>query len=106
MKKKPEDYWKEKFTSKQHHVARVKRYEAAFTDEYVDINITGCYRCVAYVQKQFSSDTVFDSHSGWPSFTDRINPKHVESQTDISLDMSRAEVTCVNSASFAIKPKR
>ncbi len=99
MKHMPEDYWKEKLTPEQYHIAREKGTEVSFTGKYVNNQADGVYRCVACGQELFPSDTKFDSHSGWPSFTDPINAKHVELHTDSSLGMSRTEVTCANCGS-------
>jgi peptide-methionine (R)-S-oxide reductase len=96
MKNKPEDYWKQKLTPEQYHIAREKGTEVPFTGKYIDNHEDGMYTCVACGQELFASDTKFDSGSGWPSFTDPANREHVELHEDTSLGMSRTEVTCAN----------
>ena len=96
MKSRPEEYWKAKLTPEQYHVVREKGTEAPGTGKYVDNHEDGTYRCVACGQELFSSDTKFDSGSGWPSFTDPMNLEHVELHDDNSMFMRRTEVTCKN----------
>lgn len=96
MKDKPEEYWKQKLTPEQYHIAREKGTEVPFTGKYVDNHEDGMYRCVACGHELFASDTKFDSGSGWPSFTDPVNKQNVELHEDNSLGMSRTEVTCAN----------
>ena len=99
MKDKSEDFWKQKLTASQYHVAREKGTEAPFTGEYVDNHTDGIYRCVACGQELFASDTKFESGSGWPSFTDPVNRNHVELHEDVNFGMKRIEVTCNNCGS-------
>lgn len=99
MKDKPEEYWKEKLTPGQYNVLRQKGTEAPFTGKYTDNHDKGTYQCMACGQQLFSSDTKFDSGSGWPSFTDPVNLEHVELHEDKSLGMSRTEVICKNCGS-------
>lgn len=96
MKDMPDNYWKEKLTPEQYHITREKGTEMAFSGKYVDNHSDGIYRCVACGQKLFPSDAKFDSQSGWPSFTNPINTKHIEIYVDNSFGMSRSEVTCAN----------
>lgn len=96
MKKKPDEYWKQRLTPDQYHVMREKGTEMAFTGKYVDNHETGMYGCAACGQPLFSSDTKFDSRSGWPSFDDPVNKEHVELLEDRSLGMNRTEVVCKN----------
>lgn len=96
MKDQPEDYWKQKLTPEQYHVLREKGTEAPFTGKYVDNHEGGMYTCVACGHELFSSDTKFDSGSGWPSFTEPANLEHVELHADNAFGMKRTEVTCAN----------
>ena len=91
---KPDSYWKEKLTAEQYYVTRKKGTEPAFSGEYVNNHLDGLYRCVACGEPLFASDTKFDSHSGWPSFSDPINTKHITVHEDTSYGMKRAEVSC------------
>ena len=68
--------------------------ERAFTGPYVDEKSDGMYRCVGCGTELFSSDTKFDSGTGWPSFTEPANLEHVELRPDNSLFMRRTEVVC------------
>ena len=86
--------WKKQLTPQQYHIAREKGTEAAFTGAYVNEHAKGMYKCVACGNELFSSDTKFDSGTGWPSFTDPVNLKNVELHEDTSYGMRRTEVTC------------
>ena len=99
LKDMPEEYWKKRLTPAQYHIAREKGTEMAFSGEYVDNHPDGTYHCVACGQELFPSDTKFESHSGWPSFTNPINIKHVELHADNSFGMTRAEVSCAHCGS-------
>lgn len=92
----PDSYWKKKLTPEQYHVVREKGTEASFTGEYVNNHETGMYTCVACGADLFSSDTKFDSGTGWPSFDSPANREHVELVEDTSLGMHRTEVVCKN----------
>lgn len=75
-------------------VAREKGTEAPFTGKYVDTHEEGMYACAVCGNELFSSDTKFDSGSGWPSFTEPANLEHVELKEDTSHGMVRTEVVC------------
>lgn len=92
----PEDYWRKKLTPEQYHVVREKGTEAPFRGKYVDNHEDGTYRCVACGHELFSSETKFESGSGWPSFTNPMNLEHVKLHEDNMLGMRRTEVTCAN----------
>jgi peptide-methionine (R)-S-oxide reductase len=96
MKSKTEDYWKQKLTPEQYQIVRQKGTEMPFSGIYLDNKTQGMYRCVACGQELFSSDTKFDSGTGWPSFTDPANRQHVELLPDLSHGMARVEVKCSN----------
>ena len=74
LKNKPEEYWKKKLSLDEYRVIRQKGTEPAFTGKFVNNKDKGVYTCAACGQKLFSSDTKFDSGTGWPSFTDPMNP--------------------------------
>jgi peptide-methionine (R)-S-oxide reductase len=78
------------------HVAREGGTEAPFTGAYVDNHEKGMYKCAICGTELFSSDTKFDSGTGWPSFTDPSNLEHIELKEDSTLGMSRTEVVCKN----------
>jgi peptide-methionine (R)-S-oxide reductase len=91
---KTEDEWKKVLTKEQYHVLREKGTERAFTGELWDNHKKGTYVCAACGLPLFSSETKFDSGTGWPSFWQPIDPKNVETETDRSFFMSRTEVHC------------
>ncbi len=100
-KKQTEDslsdaHWREKLTPEQYQVLRDKGTERPFTGEYVDMHDDGIYRCAACETELFSSKDKFESHSGWPSFTDVFDAGNVELHRDRSMFMERTEVTCRN----------
>src|SRR3989344_227436 len=92
--KMDEEELKKKLTPEQYHILREKGTEAAFSGKYVDEHSPGTYVCAACGQELFSSDTKFDSGTGWPSFTEPKNLEHVELREDSELGMSRTEVIC------------
>lgn len=77
-------------------VARENGTERAFAGKYVNEKLDGMYHCAVCNAPLFSSDTKFDSKSGWPSFTDPINKESVLLIHDSSHGMSRTEVRCKN----------
>ncbi len=91
-----EKEWKEKLTPEQYKVLREKGTEPAFTGKYVSHHGKGVYACAACGAELFSSDTKFDSGTGWPSFDEPANAKNVELKKDYSHFMVRTEVLCKN----------
>lgn len=91
-----DDPWKKKLTPEQYAVMREKGTEAPFTGKYVNNHDSGMYECAACGQQLFSSDTKFDSGSGWPSFDNPVNLEHVELKEDSSHGINRTEVICKN----------
>lgn len=77
-----------------YEVARKKGTEQAFTGKYWNSHERGVYRCAICGTELFSSDTKFDSGTGWPSFTEPANLEHVEIKDDTSHGMKRTEVVC------------
>ena len=86
--------WREQLTPEQYAVTRQKATERPFTGEYVYNKAEGTYTCVACGQLLFSSDTKYESGSGWPSFWDVIQEGNVELRQDNSHRMRRVEVVC------------
>ncbi len=91
---KTNDEWKRLLTPEQYRVTRQKGTERAFTGEYHDCKEEGVYQCVCCGADLFSSDTKFDSGTGWPSFTAPIVPENIATEEDNSLFMRRTEVLC------------
>ena len=96
MSSKSDQFWKDKLTPEQFHITREKGTEVPFTGNYWNNHDSGMYECVACGQTLFSSQTKFDSGSGWPSFDDPVNKEHVELKEDTSHGMVRTEVVCKN----------
>src|SRR3989344_158067 len=86
--------WRGKLASDQYRVMREKGTEKPFTGEYYHSNDVGMYVCAACGNELFTSETKFDSGTGWPSFTDPANRAHVELREDQSHGMVRTEVVC------------
>ncbi len=91
---KTEEEWQDQLTSEQYRITRMKGTERPFTGEYNDNKEEGVYRCVACETPLFSSDTKYDSGSGWPSFWAPLDEGNVETEEDRSLFMRRTEVIC------------
>jgi peptide-methionine (R)-S-oxide reductase len=86
--------WRERLDPLQFDVARKGGTERAFTGIYWDTKDHGTYRCVACEQALFSSDTKYDSGSGWPSFWEPLADDRVTLVRDVSHGMVRTEVRC------------
>ena len=89
-----EEEWRQRLTPEQFEVLRKKGTERAFTGEYAMTKDGGVYRCAGCGAELFSSDTKFDSGTGWPSFWEPIESDAVELHEDKTLFMRRTEVTC------------
>jgi len=91
---KSEEEWKEQLGEEAYHVLREKGTERAFTGEYHDEKAKGVYRCKGCGTPLFSSETKYDSGSGWPSFFEPMEGSAVREETDRSHFMTRTEVLC------------
>lgn len=92
--KKTDEEWKKELTPEQYHVCREKGTETAFTGKYWDCHDKGIYRCACCGHELFSSETKFESGTGWPSFTAPIGKDNVATTQDDSYFMRRTEVLC------------
>ncbi|MCC6177597.1 MAG: peptide-methionine (R)-S-oxide reductase MsrB [Chloroflexi bacterium] len=86
--------WRRRLTPEQYQVLRQKGTERPWSGEYVSETADGIYRCAGCGAELFRSDTKFEAHCGWPSFTEPVTSENVELSPDRSYGMDRTEVTC------------
>lgn len=91
---KSETEWREQLTPEQYHVCREKGTERAFTGAYWNTKEAGTYHCAACNEALFSSETKYDSGSGWPSFWEPLAGEAIAEEADLSHGMRRVEVMC------------
>lgn len=91
---KRDEEWKRKLTPEQYEIARRSGTERAFTGQYWDCKEDGTYRCICCNAALFSSDTKYDSSSGWPSFYEALDKSAIREVEDTSDEMRRVEVRC------------
>ena len=91
---KDHDYWRDKLTPEEFHVARNKGTERAFTGEYWDCKEEGVYHCRCCAEPLFLSETKYDSGCGWPSFFQPADAASIVEERDTSHGMIRTEVMC------------
>ncbi len=93
---KSDSEWREELTPAQYEVLRRKGTERPFTGQYWQEKRDGTYRCAGCGTELFSSETKFDSGTGWPSFTEPADRANVELLDDSSHGMHRIEVNCAS----------
>jgi len=91
---KSDEEWQRQLTPGQYRVCRQKGTERAFTGAYWDCKEKGVYQCACCGNELFSSETKFDSGTGWPSFWAPIREENVTAEEDNSFLMRRTEVLC------------
>lgn len=89
-----DEQWRERLTPEQYAILRGKGTERPFTGAYWDAKETGVYRCAACHTQLFTSETKYDSGSGWPSFWEPLTPDAVRFERDTAYGMVRTEVVC------------
>ena len=92
--KKSDQEWQQELTPQQFNVCRQRGTERPFTGEYYDCKDKGVYRCSCCGNELFSSETKYDSGSGWPSFWEPLAGDNVRTESDDSMFMRRTEVLC------------
>ena len=96
---KTEEEWLKELGPERYAILRKASTERAWTGELLDESRAGLYTCAACGNELFKSGTKFDSHCGWPSFYESINPDAVELLEDRTLGVVRTEVRCANCGS-------
>jgi peptide-methionine (R)-S-oxide reductase len=91
---KTEKEWRDQLTPLQYNVTRKKGTELAFSGKYNFAKEPGIYQCVCCGTDLFTSDTKYDSGTGWPSFWEPIAPENIRTETDRTYGMVRTEVLC------------
>lgn len=92
---KTDKEWKEQLSPEEYKVTRKKGTERAFTGRYHDCKDTGTYHCICCGNPLFTSETKYESGTGWPSFWQPVSPECIETKKDLSIFfMPRTEVLC------------
>ncbi len=86
--------WRQQLSPEEYHVTRQKGTEPAFSGRYWNSHERGTYTCVCCGEPLFSSDTKFESGTGWPSFWQPLQEDRIEARTDRSHGMVRVEALC------------
>jgi len=89
-----QETWRGKLTPQQYKIMREGGTENPFSGSYLYAKDKGMYKCAACDNELFSSDTKFDSGTGWPSFTEPKNRQNIELRVDKRAGMERVEVLC------------
>ncbi len=91
---KNDEYWRDKLSADEFRICRKNGTERAFTGEYYDVKLPGFYQCRCCGTELFSSETKYDSGSGWPSFYEPASDGVVAEKSDAAHGMVRTEVLC------------
>lgn len=92
--RKSDEEWKQELDPEQYRVMRCSGTEPPFTGKYVHHEEKGTYRCAGCGQELFSSESKYDSGSGWPSFWEPLEATRIEEHLDTSYGMQRTEIRC------------
>lgn len=93
---KTDEEWRQLLTPDQYRITRQHGTERAFSSPDFDSSKTGTYRCVCCDRPLYSSQAKFNSGTGWPSFTQPIEPGAVTNHRDLSYGMNRVEIRCAD----------
>jgi len=93
---KTDNEWQNELSAEEYSICRKKNTEAPFTGIYWDCKDKGTYKCTCCGLELFSSETKFDSGTGWPSFFMPIKKNNIKEIEDLSNNMRRIEVVCAN----------
>lgn len=91
---RPAGEWHRILTAEQYYVTRQDGTDTAFTGTYYQSHAAGLFRCICCANAVFSSDTKFDSGTGWPSFWAPIAKENIQTRSDLSMFIERTEVHC------------
>ena len=91
---KTEEEWRSKLNPKQYHILREAGTEAPFTGDLLNMKAEGSYKCAGCGTELFTSESKYESGSGWPSFYEALDPDKIEEIEDRSHGMVRTEVRC------------
>jgi peptide-methionine (R)-S-oxide reductase len=91
---RPDAQWRKVLTAEQYYVTRHQGTDTAFTGSYYQIHERGLYRCICCGNALFSSDSKFDSGTGWPSFWGPVAEENIQTIRDVSMFIERVEVAC------------
>ena len=95
---KTEDEWRRELSPNSFDITRHAGTEIAYTGNYWNLHEKGLYRCICCENALFSSDTKFDSGTGWPSFWAPIAPENIRTKSDTTFGMVRTSVSCTECA--------
>lgn len=87
---------KSKLSEEQYNICFLKGTEPPFSGKYTYNKTPGTYHCVVCDTPLFSSDTKYDSETGWPAFWDAMDNKNIKTEKDLSMGLIRTEVMCAN----------
>jgi peptide-methionine (R)-S-oxide reductase len=91
---RPEAEWRRRLSTEQFYVTRRANTDTPFTGTYYQLHKTGLFRCICCGTALFSSDTKFDSGTGWPSFWAPLTEENIRTHKDVSMLLERVEVRC------------
>ena len=95
---KTEDEWRRELSPNSFDITRHAGTEIAYTGNYWNLHEKGLYRCICCENALFSSDTKFDSGTGWPSFWAPIAPENIRTKSDVTFGMVRTAASCTECA--------